>query len=78
MSTDTPWHTIPELIADGTRRYADLEALVDGDERWTFAEYGARARAAGRAFLGSALAKGDVFAIWAPNIHEWAVTHHNL
>jgi acyl-CoA synthetase (AMP-forming)/AMP-acid ligase II len=75
VSTNTtPWHTLPELITDGCRRFADLEALVDGDERWTFAEYGTRARAAGRAFLGTGTAKGEVFAIWAPNIAEWAVT----
>jgi acyl-CoA synthetase (AMP-forming)/AMP-acid ligase II len=74
VSTDTaPWHTIPELITDGCARFADLDAMVDGDERWTFREYGERARAAGRAFLASDMAQGDVYAIWAPNICEWAV-----
>ena len=74
MSTDTaPWHTIPELITDGCERFADLDAMVDGDERWNFREYGERARAAGRAFMASAMDQGDVYAIWAPNICEWAV-----
>ena len=74
MSTDTtPWHTIPQLITDGCERFADLDAMVDGDERWNFREYGERARAAGRAFMASAMDQGDVYAIWAPNVCEWAV-----
>jgi HIP---CoA ligase len=74
MDTETtPWQTIPQLIADGCTRFADLEAMVDGDERWTFREYGDRARQTGRGFLAADMAKGDTFAIWAPNIAEWAV-----
>ena len=74
MSTDPPLlHTIPELITDRCARFADLDAMVDGAERWTYREYGQRARAAGRAFMADGMDKGDVFAIWAPNICEWAV-----
>ena len=74
MSNDnTPWHTIPELITDGCTRFADLDAMVDGDDRWTYAEYGTRIRGAGRGFLAADMDKGDVYSIWAPNMSEWAV-----
>ena len=74
MSTNTtPWKTIPELILDGCERFADLEAMVDGDERWTFREYGERVHASAKGFVAAGLQPGDVYSIWAPNICEWAV-----
>jgi HIP---CoA ligase len=73
MTTDAPWQTIPELIDDSCSRYADLEALVDGDVRLTYAEYGDRLNESARAHMASGMAKGDRFAVWAPNIWEWPV-----
>jgi acyl-CoA synthetase (AMP-forming)/AMP-acid ligase II len=74
VSTNTtPWKTIPELILDGCERFADLDAMVDGDERWTFREYGERAHASAKGFVAAGLQPGDVYSIWAPNICEWAV-----
>ncbi|HEX7094817.1 MAG TPA: FadD3 family acyl-CoA ligase [Acidimicrobiales bacterium] len=72
-ANDAPWQTIPELLADSTRRYADLEALVDGDVRLTFAQLGDRVHEAARAHIASGMQPGDRFAIWAPNIWEWPI-----
>jgi acyl-CoA synthetase (AMP-forming)/AMP-acid ligase II len=68
-----PWRTIPELIDDSCARYADLEALVDGDVRITYAELGERLNRAARAHMAAGLAKGDRFSVWAPNIWEWPI-----
>jgi HIP---CoA ligase len=72
-STDAPWRTIPELVADSSSRYADLEALVDGDLRLTYSELGDRVHEAARAHMAWGMAKGDRFAIWAPNVWEWPI-----
>ena len=67
------WQTIPELIDDSCARYRDLEALVDGDVRLTFAELGARVDEAARAHMAWGIDPGDRFAVWAPNIWEWPI-----
>jgi HIP---CoA ligase len=72
-SSSAPWSTIPELLADSCARYADLEALVDGDVRVTYAELGERITHAARAHVAAGLAAGDRFAVWAPNIWEFPV-----
>jgi acyl-CoA synthetase (AMP-forming)/AMP-acid ligase II len=72
-STAAPWSTIPELVDDACRRYADLPALVDGDVRLDYAQLGARIDEAARAHIAAGLGKGDRFSVWAPNIWEWPV-----
>ena len=47
-----PWTTICELVDDAARRFPDLEALVDGDVRWTFPELRDRVRGSARASDG--------------------------
>jgi acyl-CoA synthetase (AMP-forming)/AMP-acid ligase II len=71
--TDGPWQTIPELIDDSCARYAEIEGLVDGDVRLTFAEYREAIDEAARALMAAGIAKGDRVAVWAPNIWEWPV-----
>jgi len=73
MTTDAPWQTIPELIDDSCARYADIEALVDGDVRLTYAQYGERIDASARAHMAAGMQAGDRFAVWAPNLWEWPV-----
>lgn len=72
MST-APWATIPELIDDAAARFADREAMVDGDVRWTFGEFRDEIHRGARALMASGIEAGDRVAIWAPNIWEWAV-----
>lgn len=71
--SDAPWTTICELVDDAARRFPDLEALVDGDVRWTFSELRDRIRASARALMASGIEPGDRVAVWAPNIWEWVV-----
>ena len=71
--SDTPWNTICELVDDAARRFPDMEALVDGDVRWTFPELRDRVRASARALMASGIEPGDRVAVWAPNIGEWVV-----
>jgi acyl-CoA synthetase (AMP-forming)/AMP-acid ligase II len=71
---ELPWHTLAELVDDAARRFGDAEGLVEDDERWTFAELGARVHEAARALIASGISHGDRVGIWAPNIREWVVT----
>ena len=48
---EAPWQTIPELIDDASGRFADLEALADGDVRLTFAQLGERLDESARAHM---------------------------
>jgi len=68
------WATTPEVLDYAATRFGPREALVEGDERWDFAELRARAHGAARALMASGVAVGDRVAIWAPNIREWVVT----
>ena len=65
--------TIPGVVELAAQRFGSREAMVDGDERWTFAELGDRVDAAARALVASGIEPGDRVALWSPNMAEWAV-----
>ena len=71
--TDATWVTIPELIDDAASRFPEVEAMVDGDVRWTFPELRDEVNIAAKALIASGVNKGDKIGVWAPNIFEWAV-----
>jgi acyl-CoA synthetase (AMP-forming)/AMP-acid ligase II len=71
--TDALPLTIPLVVRRAAARFGDRDALVDGNERWSFSSLAAAAETAGRAFIAAGLAAGDRVAIWAPNVAEWAV-----
>ncbi|GAA0553889.1 FadD3 family acyl-CoA ligase [Actinomadura livida] len=66
--------TIPAVLARAAGASPDVEAVVDGDVRVTYAELGERVREAAGAFAGAGVAPGDRVAIWAPNSLSWIVT----
>ncbi|TDC63654.1 fatty acid--CoA ligase family protein [Actinomadura sp. GC306] len=66
--------TIPAVLARAAGAFPDVEAVVDGDVRVTYAELRARVREAAGAFAGAGVAPGDRVAIWAPNSLSWIVT----
>ncbi|MCU1455149.1 MAG: AMP-dependent synthetase and ligase [Acidimicrobiales bacterium] len=68
-----PWATIGALVEDAIARFPDLEAVVEGGERWTFRSLGDRIHEAARALIASGVAPGDRVSVWAPNIREWVV-----
>ncbi|MEU1231486.1 FadD3 family acyl-CoA ligase [Streptomyces sp. NPDC005828] len=65
--------TIARLADWAAERYGDEEALVFGEERWTFAELRDRVDRAARAVIAQGVRPGDSVAVWAPNSARWVV-----
>lgn len=65
--------TIPGVVERAASEFGDIEALVDGDTRLTFAELADRVDDAARAFIASGVEPGDRVGVWAPNIGEWVI-----
>ncbi|MCW2545985.1 MAG: acyl-CoA synthetase [Mycobacterium sp.] len=65
--------SIGALVQDSAVRFARVEALVDGPQRLTFAELGAKVREATAAAMASGIEPGDRAAMWAPNSVEWVI-----
>lgn len=70
---DVEWGSIPELVRSAAERYADVEAVVEGRTRISYAELGARVERAAAACIARGLSPGDRVAIWAPNSLDWIV-----
>jgi acyl-CoA synthetase (AMP-forming)/AMP-acid ligase II len=68
-----PWPSIPSLLADARRRFADRVAVRDGDDRLTYEQLAAAARTFAAALVGAGVAPGDRVAIWCFNCAEWVV-----
>ena len=65
--------TIPAVLASAVERYADIEAVVDGDVRWSFAELGEQVRRCAAAVIASGVRHGDRVSVWAPNSSQFMV-----
>ncbi len=63
--------SVPAVVRERARLTPDLEGLVDGGLRLTFAEVSDRIDAAARAYVAAGVEPGDRVGIWAPNIAEW-------
>jgi acyl-CoA synthetase (AMP-forming)/AMP-acid ligase II len=70
---DLIWGTIPALVDDAAVRHAEVDALVDGDTRLTFAQLALAVDEYARGFVAAGTAPGDRVAVWAPNCAEWMV-----
>jgi acyl-CoA synthetase (AMP-forming)/AMP-acid ligase II len=68
------WRSIPELVGWAARRYAATEAVVEGRNRITFEELGARVERAAAACVANDVRPGDRVAVWAPNSLDWMVS----
>ena len=66
--------TIPDLVARAAEEHGEREAVVDGEQRLTFADLASRVRQTGRAMIAWGVRPGDRVAVWAPNSAEWIVT----
>ncbi|MEV4786515.1 FadD3 family acyl-CoA ligase [Streptomyces tuirus] len=73
MRANTAWESVPDLVTTAAERYADVEAVVEGRTRVTYAELGARVERAAAACLATGAEPGDRVAIWAPNSLDWIV-----
>ncbi|MDH6550610.1 acyl-CoA synthetase (AMP-forming)/AMP-acid ligase II [Streptomyces sp. SAI-133] len=68
------WRSIPELVRRAAERYADTEAVVEGRNRVTYGELGARVERAAAACIADGVRPGDRVAVWAPNSLDWMVS----
>jgi acyl-CoA synthetase (AMP-forming)/AMP-acid ligase II len=73
MRGDLEWGTIPRMVRLAGERYADLEAVVDGQVRLTFAQLAQAVEDSTRAAMAAGIEPGDRVAIWAPNTYEWII-----
>lgn len=73
MRPDLEFGTIARTVRAARSRFGDVDAVVDGDVRWTFDQLVVRIEEAARAMMSAGIEPGDRVAIWAPNIHEWIV-----
>lgn len=66
---------VPLLVNDFLRRavklYGESEAVVDGANRFSYAEYGARCYQLGHALQSLGVKKGDRVGILSPNSHHF-------
>jgi acyl-CoA synthetase (AMP-forming)/AMP-acid ligase II len=65
--------TIPAVMREAADRFGDLEAIVDGERRMTFAGVLEAVSEIERALIGSGVGPGDRVALWAPNGLEWVI-----
>ena len=65
--------TIPAALRRAVERWPGAEAIVDGDRRWTFADYGRNVISCARGLIAAGIRAGDRVAIWAPNSAEFAI-----
>ena len=70
---EAPWPSVPAMVRAVAGRFADHEAVVDGDLRWTYTELAEEVDRAAAAVVHSGVKAGDRAAIWAPNMAEWIV-----
>ncbi len=67
---------VHDAILVACRKYGDKPALIDGDRRISYAQYGQMAEDLARGFVAAHIAPGDRIAIFLPNCWEFAVAYH--
>ena len=67
--------TLPHLLRTFCALNAAVEALVSGDERFTFAELDSRSETLARALAARGIAKGDRLGIAMRNCPSWVVAY---
>jgi acyl-CoA synthetase (AMP-forming)/AMP-acid ligase II len=65
--------TVPEMLDRAAARFADAEAIADGNVRLSFRALADEARETSRAVIAAGVAPGDRVAVWAPNSASWVV-----
>ncbi|MFD7437640.1 FadD3 family acyl-CoA ligase [Streptomyces sp. NPDC059861] len=68
------WGSVPGLVRWAAGRYADVEAVVEGRTRVSYADLGARVERAAAACMARGVRPGDRVAVWAPNSLDWIVS----
>jgi len=65
--------SIAALVQDAGAKYADAEAVVDGERRVSFAELAALVRHGAAFCVSRGVQPGERVAVWAPNSLEWII-----
>jgi acyl-CoA synthetase (AMP-forming)/AMP-acid ligase II len=73
VRSEVTWPTIPAMVRDAAHRFADEDAVVDGDRRVGFAELSELVSGAARSLVAAGFEPGDRASVWAPNSLEWIV-----
>ena len=63
--------TIPGAAQQAAQKLTNQTALIEGENRWTFAELWRDAQATASAFIESGLKAGDRVSVWGPNCRNW-------
>jgi HIP---CoA ligase len=65
--------TVPSCLRAAAAASPDVEAVVDGDLRLTYAARNDRAEQFARALIAAGVRPGEAVSIWAPNSAQWTV-----
>lgn len=65
--------TLGATLSEAAARFGEREALVFGDERWTYRELDARVDAAAKGLMALGVESGERVAVWMTNRPEWLV-----
>lgn len=75
MNASTPTHwdtlTLGQALADSSARYPERLAVIDGDERISFAELDRRVNALAHGLRSQGIERGDCVAVWMANSASW-------
>ncbi len=78
MSSDP--RTVPAVLDRIAQQLPDHDALIDADQRFTYAELRTAVHRAAAAMIALGVSGGDRVAIWSPNTWHWVVAclavHH--
>lgn len=66
-----PAVNIPAMALTNAQKFASVTALIEGERRWTYADFGETVRVAIGAALALGIKKGDRVGLWGPNTSEW-------
>ncbi|HEX4658390.1 MAG TPA: FadD3 family acyl-CoA ligase [Streptosporangiaceae bacterium] len=72
-TADLRFRSIPAMVRASAARFAQREAIVDGDQRISYAELDSMLMRSARAALSAGIGPGDRVAIWAPNSAEYII-----
>jgi len=77
---DIPEVSLPDFILDGAAEHADRPALIDGPSgrTLTYGELRQATAACAGGLAARGLEKGDVFAIYSPNLPEYALAFYGV
>jgi acyl-CoA synthetase (AMP-forming)/AMP-acid ligase II len=75
---EVPDVPLTQLLLERANALGDKPALIDGPSgrTYTYAQFAAAVRAAAAGFARRGLFKGDVLAIFSPNLPEYAIAFH--